>query len=191
MTLNLQPYQTIWFNPKKTIEAFLNNRSKQSIYGIPLFVYGISLGISIGHDLYLLYDKNPSFSIRLLTLAMSALIGIGLTSLSFGLIIPWLTSLTGKIWNGTSSSNEIANVYSLSLIPYCLFLPYQLILLITGLDPSQESINAGFQFILWLFCLRTLIIGISVTQNFNYGISLLNILLAFLPLVLIRLMIGN
>lgn len=191
MLLNFRPYKTIWLNPKHTFKSFIIDRSNNSsIYYIPFLVSGISFGLSIGYDVSLLYDTNPRLSLKLVTFVLSSLIGISFVTFSFGLIIPYLTRQIGKIWNGAASTKELANVYSFSFIPYLLFIPYQCVLIAFGLSPTYESLNAGFQFLIWIISLRALIIGVSEVQKFNYGISLLNVLLTLLPFYIIRLIIG-
>lgn len=188
MSLNFKPYKTIWFNPKRTFQSFnIDQSNNTTIYYIPFFVLGISFGLSVGNEVSLLIDTNPPWSLKLIIYILSSLIGICFIAFSFGLIVPWVTHLIGKIWNGTASKKEITNVYSLSLIPYILFVPYQCTLLVFRLNPSHESINAGFQFLLWIISIRALIIGISTVQKFSYSISLLNILLAILPFLMMSL----
>ncbi|RED96029.1 YIP1 family protein [Marinoscillum furvescens] len=185
------PYLTIWTKPRSTFESFFYERFSQSTYGLPFIIYGISFGLNMGPEIYLLFDVNPEPQYKLLTYVLTSLVGVGATYLILGILNPWLMNLIGKIWKGEASTSELANVHSLAGIPFCLMLTYQLFLLLIRAEPTLANINAGFQYVLWIVGFRLLVIGVSVAQKFSYGMALLNILMAYLPYVIIRLSLGS
>lgn len=184
------PYLTIWIRSRSTFEYFLKERNTDSMYGLPFVIYGISHGLGMSGDIRWLFDAPLEPRHKLLSYALGSVVGIGATYLMLAFVSPWILQLIGKIWKGQATTSDLANVTSLSIIPYCLVLVYQLAFLVIGEEPSLHKVNGIFQYLVWIFSFRLLVIGVSVAQRFNYGISLLNILLAYLPFLLLRLMIS-
>lgn len=185
------PYLTIWTKPRATFEYFFNERKSNAIFGLPFVIYGFSMGLTMGEDISALFDDNPTVSIRLLSYFIAIILSTGLAFLVLGQIQPWMIKVVGKIWGGAASTRQLANVNSLSAIPYCLILLYQLILFALGKDPSIYSVNLFFQNVLWVVTFRIFLIGLSIAQKFSYGIALLNFLISILPLVILRLAMSN
>lgn len=185
------PYLTIWIKTRATFEHFFNQRTSNSIFGLPFVIYGFSMGLTMGEDISALFDINPTMEERLLSYFFAILVSIGLAFLLLGQIQPWMIKVVGKIWNGAATTRQLANVNSLSSIPYCLILLYQLILFALGKDPSIYAVNLFFQYVLWLFTFRIFLIGLSVVQKFSYGIALLNFLISILPIVMLKLALNN
>lgn len=138
-----------------------------------------------------LFDDNPSIGDRLLAYLIASLISIGLSFLLIGHVQPWMIKIAGKIWNGAATTRQLANVSSLSGIPHILILLYQLIILALGKDPSIYAINPLFEYALWVFTFRIFLIGLSMVQKFSYGIALLNFVISFLPIVILKLALHN
>jgi len=185
------PYLTIWTKPRATFENFFNERTNNSIFGLPFIIYGFSLGLTMGEDLTALFDVNPSLGERLLSYLFATILSTGIAFLILGQVQPWMIKVVGKIWNGAASTRQLANVNSLSSIPHCLILLYQIILFALGKDPSTYSVNPFFQYALWLITFRIFLIGLSIAQKFSYGIALLNFLISILPIVILKLALNN
>ena len=185
------PYVTIWTKPRATFEYFFNERKSNSIFGLPFIVYGISIGLTIGHDVSGLLEAYPTKETLLLSYLISTIVGTGLIFLILGVIQPWMIKVVGKIWNGEATTKQLANVNSLSGIPYILVLIYQLILLTLGQDPTKYLVNPFFQYALWIVTFRIFLIGLSIAQKFSYGIALLNFLISVLPFVILKLAMNN
>lgn len=115
-------------------------------------------------------------------------VGIGLSYLVFSVILPSITRAFGKIWGGQATMRQMANVYSLSLIPHLILLINQIALFAAGQDPTLDNVNAGVDTILRLWTIALLVFGVSRVQKFSYGIALLNVLITYVPFILIALM---
>lgn len=185
------PYLTIWTKPKETLEVFFKEGSDQSIFALPFILYGTSMGLDIGHVIIAFFDEEPELYAILLNYLLWSGVGIGITYIFLGLVQPWLLGLIGKIWNGAASTTQLSNVHSLAVIPGCLILFYQLILLIFGGEPLVDNVNAGFQFVIWVLNIRIFLIGLSITQKFSYRKSLLNLFLSLLPFFILTLIVKN
>jgi len=177
----MNPYQTIWLNPKRTFNDFVVNNESQSLFALPIIIMGLSLGLDLTPQINALFDDEFVWWILLITIPA----GIGTAFLILGFIMPGLVKLVGRIWNGQSTMRQMVNVYSISSIPFGLLLIYQLLLFAIGEDPLLDRVNAGLSYVLWLWSFGLLIIGISKIQRFSYGMALLNILLSYLPIFII------
>ena len=177
-------YKTIWIAPKKTLEEFGSKNVNNSLFFLPLIFTGFIFAFDISSDISKVFEMKNSF----LSLLFSLPIGIGLAFLGFALIIPWLINLFGKIWKGSSTMRQMVNVCSISLIPLNLLLVNQIVLFVFGYEPSLEQVNAGLYYILSFWAFALLIIGVSSVQKFSYVIALLNILISYLPLLIIGLL---
>lgn len=177
-------YKDIWLAPRETIEEFESSNVNNSLFFLPLIFSGLVFAFDISSDISRVFEMEASF----LGLLFSIPIGIGLAFLGLGLIIPGLINLFGKIWKGSSTMRQMVNVCSISSIPLSLILVNQIVLFVFGYEPSLEQVNAGFYYILSIWSFGLLIIGVSSVQKFSYGIALLNILISYLPLLIIGLM---
>ena len=181
----MNPYKTIWFAPKRTFENFFQSDSEQPIFFLPFLILGASFAIEQSYMVGNLFSDGAIIWTALIMIP----VGIGLIYLVFGLILPGLTRLIGTIWKGSSTPREMRNVYSISMIPYGILLIYQIALFGTGKEPLTENMNGVTHYIIRLWTFALLIIGIARVQRFNYGLALLNLLLTYLPFLLIALMI--
>ncbi len=177
----MNPYQTIWLNPKQTFTDFVVNNESQSLFALPIIILGLSWGLDLMPEINAILSDEFVWWSLLITIPA----GIGTAFLLLGFIIPGLVKLVGRIWKGASTMRQMVNVYSISSIPIGLLLIYQLILFTTGEDPSLDRVNAGLSYILWLWSFGLLIIGVSKIQRFSYKMALLNILLSYLPILII------
>lgn len=181
---NMNPYKTIWLYPKRTFSAFVARNEQQSFFAWPIIIMGLSHGLDMAPEISALFDERFVWWSLLITIP----IGIGTDLLILGLIMPGLVKLVGRIWNGASTMRQMVNVYSISSIPLGLALIYQLMIFAFGQDPLLEQVNSGLTYLLWLWSFGLLILGVSKTQRFNYGMALLNILLSYLPILIIGLL---
>ena len=177
-------FKTIWFDPKKTIEEFNSKNVNNSLFFQPLIFTGLVFAFDISSDISGVFEMKKFF----LNFLFSLPIGIGLAFLGLALIIPWLIIVFGKIWRGASTMRQMVNVCSISVIPLNLLLVNQIVLLVFGYEPTLEQVNAGLYYVLSVWSFALLIIGVSSMQNFSYGIALLNVLISYLPLLIIGLL---
>lgn len=177
----MNPYQTIWLNPKRIFTDSVVNNESQSLFALPIIIMGLSLGLDMTPEINALFDDEFVWWCLLITIPA----GVGIAFLVLGFIMPSLVKLVGRIWNGKSTMRQMVNVYSISSIPFGLLLIYQILLFALDEDPLLDRVNAGLSYILWLWSFGLLILGISKIQGFSYGMALLNILLSHLPWLII------
>jgi len=179
----MSPYKTIWYAPKRAFEDFFEKDEKKPIYFFPFLISGLSMGISLAADTGNLFgDMTP-----ILTALAMISIGIGGIYLAFGLILPGLTKFFGSIWKGKSTLRQMTNVYAISLIPHCIILTYQVALFISGKEPTHDNINVGLDYLIHLWTLGLLTLGVAKVQRFSYGFALVNVVLAHIPFIIIEL----
>lgn len=171
------PYFSVWFNTRATIDNILTGQVRFKYY-IPIL-----LTIFSGYIGELDRPLDEGIHIALILSAITILLGYFL----LGHFIPWIILKIGKIWNGKSGLKELQIVIGLTQIPVILILIEQLIFMAFGEIKPDWSVNIGIQWISWVFYMRILIIGIARVQGFNYGIAILNLVLSLLPFLLIRL----
>ena len=178
MTKN-NPYLYIWFKTPKTIDSILTGKTRFTFY-LPIILTICSLLISILDDLIAL---GGTFAIGIITIV------VALVYLIFAYLIPRLIILTGKIWNGKSGVPELKIIVGLAQIPMLLILAEQIVFLLLGEILPHWSANIALQWLVWIFYLRIMIIGLAKVQGFNYTIALLNLIISFSPIYIIDLII--
>ena len=176
-------YRTIWLQPKKTLEKTVAQKPLQPLFITPIIIIGLSVALD-------LYPEINSFSgyedDNYWVLLFVVPIGIGSAFLLIGYLMPSLIKLFGRIWKGKATLRQLANVCSLSFIPSGLVLIHQIVHFSIGIDPNLDHVNEGIQFVLQLWSLGLMIIGVAIVQKFSYGMALLNIFLGlFLPLLIV------
>jgi len=181
----MNPYRTIWLNPKRTFEDFVVNNEDQSLFVMPFIILGIGFGLDMSTD------TSAIISERLANLFLNLLLGIGASFFVMALVIPGMIKLFGKIWKGPATMRQLVNVCSLAYIPFSLIVIHQIILTIAGGTGGMDDVNQGISYILWLWSFGLLIIGVAKVQRFSYGMALLNILISDLPFILIGLIIAK
>lgn len=181
-------YKSIWLNPKRTFDEVIVNNKEQSIIVLPIVLAGMVIALDLTIDMQGLFGEAKIMF--MLFLLISIPLGIGAAFLFLRLILPGLIKLSGRIWNGAASMPQIANVCSISSLPNSIIIINQIALLLLGKDPDLDNVNSGIKFVLWLWSLSLLIIGVSRIQRFSYGLALLNILIGNLPILLIALLRG-
>ena len=178
MTKN--PYFTIWFNPKTTIDNILTEKVRFRYY-TPILLAVMSGFLGTITDITAVFDE-------LLYALVSGVIFIALGYLALSRLLPWLIHRAGRIWNGKSNIHELRVIVGLAQVPVCLVLIEQCIFLLFGELKADWEVNIGIHWLVWVFYMRILIIGVARTQGFSYGIAFLNLIIGVLPVFVIRLM---
>lgn len=178
MTKN--PYLSVWFNPKTTIENILTGKVKFHYY-IPILLTVMSGFIATLKDINAVFDDY-------VVALISGVIFIILGYLALSRLFPWLILIAGRIWKGKSNIHELRIIIGLAQIPVLLILVEQIAFLFFGELKASGEANIALQWLVWIFYMRILIIGIAKAQGFNYGIAFLNLVISGLPLIVIRLM---
>ena len=179
----MNPYKSIWINPRVTFEE-LASREKQPLLILPIIGNGLIFGLDAYPDIASIFDEGG----RIWAFFFALPLGIGLSFLMLGLIIPGLIKFCGKIWKGESTLRKMSNICSLSFFPLNIVLIYQISIFIFGVEPKLENINYGIIYLLWLWSFGLLIIGVAKIQKFKYSIALLNILVSYLPILIFGLL---
>ena len=180
----MNPFRTIWLQPRQTFENFIVNNEEQGLFALPFILLGFGLTFDVFVDMTELTGERKWFG-----LIISLPFGIGASFMLFSFIFPGLFWVTAKLWKGPATMRQLVNVYSISSIPYSLILINQLAQFLVGGTGASEQVNAGIQAILWLWFFSYLIIGVATVQRFSYGMALLNILLSQLPFLIIGLIL--
>ena len=175
----MNPFKTIWLKPRRTFEEFVLNNESQSLFGIPIIILGISIGLN---------EYANSNELSLTDLLTGILIGIGMSFLILGLAIPGMILVFGRIWKGQATMRQLANVCSISYIPFCVIFINQLVLITIGENGALDLVNQGVLLVLWIWSFSLLVVGVAVVQRFSYGLALLNILISDLPFLIIGLL---
>ena len=178
--MNNSPYFTVWFSPTKTINDVLSDEIKFSFH-YPIIVLAISA--SFGDDI----SKEFGFG-----LFGSFLVLLLLTSLFYLIIaffIPWWILKAGNLLKGKSKLKDLRIVFGLASIPFTLTLAYQLLSLSIGNYLNYEEVKYPIQFIVWIFYIRTLIIGIAKSQKFSYGFAIVNLFISSIPFIILKLIV--
>jgi hypothetical protein len=175
------PYYTVWLNPTKTVLNVLSDRIKFR-FQIPIFIAAISGTLST--------DVTSEFGFGVIgsTIVLIPVIGISYLILTY--LYPWSIMITGKLLKGKSNFRELQLTIGLASIPIFLTLIYQLLRLSLSESISSTEVNYAIQFIVWIFYIRTLIIGISKSQKFSYGFALVNIFICAFPFIILKLIVG-
>ncbi|MEP1033227.1 YIP1 family protein [Ekhidna sp.] len=158
-------------------------KDEQPLFAWPIVILGLSLSLDMAPDISALIDVGFVWWSLLIALP----IGIGAAFLILGLIMPGLVRLFGRMWAGQATMRQMVNVYSISSAPFCITIIYQLFQFFFLEDPSLENVNQGLSYIIWLWGFGLLIIGVSKVQKFSYGMALLNIMLSYLPILVLGL----
>lgn len=111
--------------------------------------------------------------------------GTALGIFVLGFLLPWLLLKIGRLWKGQGEMKSMQKVIGLAQIPYLLIVIVQIIPLLFGEMPTPDNISYALQFIVWVFSIRILIIGVARVQKFNHSLALLNILMMFIPVLIV------
>ncbi|MEO0552663.1 MAG: hypothetical protein AAF149_05675 [Bacteroidota bacterium] len=174
------PYLSIWFRTSRTINSVLLGKVRFN-YHIPILLSCLSL----------FFDQfTDPIGIGTVYSLLLIFIGIILGYLFITQLWPWLILQVGKIWNGKSEKPELLLIIGLGQIPVVVILMEQILFSAFGKVISDFEVNIALQWIVWVFYMRTMVIGLSKIQGFGYGIALLNLVLAIMPFFILKLLIS-
>ncbi|QCK16563.1 Yip1 family protein [Mangrovivirga cuniculi] len=176
-------YKNIWLSPGQTFEELKGRSYLKSIFIVPFIILGLVYGLDFTPALSNIFGGEN----KLLSWIMSLAFGLIFTFFWLGLVLPGLIKLVGNFWNGPATFRQLINICSIAFIPYTFIIFYQLALLAFGKEPSLDQVNSVLDYLLRLWSFILLVIGVSRVQKFSYKIALVNILLCYLPLILVEL----
>jgi len=194
-------FTKIWFSPRKVFK-YLNDRE----YGKYVVILLVLSGISRAFDQAITKDFGDNMSIWAI-LVLCIIFG-GLFGLATYWIYAALISWTGKWLKGEGNTDSILRIISYAMIPSIvalIFLIPQISIYGNEMFKSDgDIISAGLisnilvyfsmflEFVLAIWTIVLVVIGISEVQKFSIGKSILNLLLPCLiilvPILLIILL---
>jgi hypothetical protein len=182
----MNPYKTIWLNPSDTFDFYAKEDEIRPLFFIPILVMGLSMGLDQAPDISKVLESEFTWW----SLAISVPVSVGMSFLILAGLMPWLLRKVGRIWNASSTNRQMTNIISISTIPYSCIVIYQFLKLLIEQNPAIENINSGLNFILYTWTFGLLILGVSKVQKLSYGLAILNIILAYLPLFILGILRG-
>ncbi len=177
-------YIDIWLQPIKTITEFVSEGNKKDVPVIPYLIFGANLGLDMVPGIMDNTNLNNHYSIIPFTIPISIL----LILVVFRFTIPFMIRTVGLLWKGVASNKQLAKACSISLIPYTLIALAQIILLLIEVEISSDVFDFSARSIILCWSFILLVIGVAKAQHFSYGFALLNIILSYLPFLLLSLL---
>ncbi len=180
----MRPIFSIWIKPLKTFELLQdrNEIKNDSMIAILFFLGSMAAGFSGIPSINKLFGGENYFVI-IISLFVIGFFGLFLWYYVFSFII-WTSS---KIFQGKATLKEIRLTIAYSLVPNLVHLIIGLIMFIPaimldniGLINYQHPIT---YYILWIFALRIIIIGLAHFNKYSYGYALLTI---FIPAAILQ-----
>jgi len=175
----LNPWVTIWTQPRKTIRAIVENNPK---YGF--FYLASILGISSAFSSIYLYKVSKENFLTTLLLNIIIAPFLGIISLYFN---SWILQITGKIFKGDAPFMHIRAALSWSKVTYIL--PICMWLIILAMSPNiiisqnepPTTLFVSLIFLIssvWAFII--LLRAIQEVQKFSVWFSFFSIIIAFI-----------
>lgn len=180
----MRPIFSIWIKPLKTFE-FLKNKDEtknDSMIAILFFLASMTAGFSSIPAINKLFGGVYYFVI-IISLIAIGFFGLFLWHYVMSFII-WSTS---KLFQGKATLYEIRMAIAFSLVPNLVNLMIGLVMFIPAIILDNSTL-ISYQhpitvFVLWVFTLRILIIGLAYFNKYSYGYALLTI---FIPAAIIQ-----
>ena len=171
---------TIWTKTRQTFQLIEMRDENENDFMIHIlfFLTPMYAGFSNSYDInkLLRVDVNYYF-VLIISLLISGFLGLFVYKYVFSYII-WGV---GKIFQGKATINEIRLALAYSFIPNLILLLIGLILIIiaiiidnTGLIGYQHPITL---YVLWIFTIRILVIGLAHFNKYSYGYAILTIVI--------------
>jgi hypothetical protein len=171
----MNPFKDIWLNTDKCIDYYLNSTNNKPYLIELVWIVGFANGIRICLDF--------TSELRYFLLIVVPLI----TVILFRAFYPWLLFQIGKLVGGQGSKQDLRLIVSLASIPYLLDLGYLILVII--IPGNQNSSHGAIDFLVWVFTLRVLIIGVAKVQRVSYVFSFMSIFIPYFVLFGIRLIL--
>lgn len=175
----MNPLFSIWLKPTKTFE-FLAAQSQDKtdrMINWLFFVIPMSAAFSGGPEIVGLSGENYFFGL-IISMILLGIIGFCFGKYVFSRAL-WACS---KLFQGKATKKEVQLVLACGLIPELVFLVTGLVLMIPATILNNFDL-IGFRhpvtmFILAIFILRIVILGLSKFNKYSYGYAVLTI---FIP----------
>jgi len=190
--MNLNPWMTMWTNPRKTIREIVNISPKKGMF-ILACIFGLQYLLSLAHSMSLGQNYSP-LVILIASLVCAPFIGYFWFYVFSGCVY-W----TGKLFKGQSQFFQILSSVAWSAIPYILNVLMWFIFLATSTFTVFVQQTEGFTFffinlislITAIWSLILVLKCIKEVQDFSYWKSIGNYLAGLVVYFLILFGIGT
>jgi vacuolar-type H+-ATPase subunit I/STV1 len=169
---------TIWTKPGKTLD-YLDQKNYHDIDSSLNVLYYLGLlGFLIP---YVVNKYKVTENYQFAFLIFGVLVGGFLGVLFLKYVYVFLFWIIGRVLQGKATKQQIRIVLAYFMIPGLINLTIALILIIIAIIIKDIEIvgyqNPFTQFVIWIFGIRTLIIGLSKYNAYSYGYAIINIFL--------------
>lgn len=197
--VGMNPWLSIWVEPRKTIRAIINTDSKFGFYVLS-FVYGLPMAFNLAQSFYLI-SSVPLWAIIIGALVVCTFLGmIGIS------VSAWLLQFTGRWINGKGSFQNVRAAVAWSNVPniVTILMWVALIGIFGGQVFAPEftethffGFQAGAVFIIFLIQSIVSVWGfilllhtLGEVQGFSAWKALLNVIIPVVIIVAIWLLLG-
>lgn len=179
--MNVNPWRSIWTNPRKTIREIVNICPKKGFYII-----------SVLFSFQYLLNLAQSFSLGFYFQPIVIVIGSAILSTFVGLLLFHLSSYslywTGKIFKGVATITHIRASVAWSSLPYAINIIMWFLFLLTTTNPTfvQAGRSISFLFvnlisiIVAIWSMVLLVQTIKEVQEFSYAKAIGNYILGMI-----------
>jgi len=189
--MNLNPWVTMWTNPRKTIREIVNIAPRKGMFLLAFF-FGLQYLLNLAHTMSIGQNFSP-LMILISAVILAPLIGY-FWFYVFGGCLYW----TGKLFKGQGKFFQILSSVAWSSIPYILNVLMWFLFLVTSTFTIFVKNSEGFTFffinfitlITAIWSLVLVIKCIKEVQDFSYWKSIGNYLAALVVYFIILFGIG-
>ena len=176
----MKPIFSIWIKTRQTFQ-YIEKRSKNEndfIIHILFFLSSMYAGFSMSFDFNKILGHEINYYVVLIiSLLVSGLIGL----FSYKYVLSYIILGAAKIFQGKASINEIRLAIAYAIIPNLVHLVIGLILIIPAIILDNKGL-IGYQhpitiYLLWIFTLRILVIGLAYFNKYSFGYALLTVII--------------
>lgn len=190
--MNLNPWLSMWTNPRKTIREIVNIAPRKGMFLLAA-IFGLQYILNFAHSFSLGLYFNP-FVILLAAIVISPLLGYFWFYL-YGACLYW----TGKIFKGQARFEQILSCMAWSTIPYILNILMWFLFLVTSTFTIFVQHSEGFTFffisiislITAVWSLVLLLNCMIEVQDYSFWRSIGNYLSALAVYFIILFLIGS
>ncbi|RIJ45919.1 YIP1 family protein [Maribellus luteus] len=176
----MKPIISIWIKTRQTFQLIEKRDEKENDFMIHILFFLTSMyaGFSMSFDINKILGLEINYYfVLIISLIVSGLLGL----FAYKYILSYIIWGAGKIFQGKASINEIRLALAYSIIPHLVHLLIGVILLIPAIILDNKGL-IGYQhpvtiYILWIFALRILVIGLAYFNKYSFGYALLTVII--------------
>ncbi|WP_319501265.1 YIP1 family protein [uncultured Draconibacterium sp.] len=176
----MKPIISIWIKTRQTFQLIENRDEKENDFMIHILFFLTSMygGFSMSFDINKILGLEINYYfVLIISLIVSGLLGL----FAYKYVLSYIIWGAGKIFQGKASINEIRLALAYSIIPNLVHLLIGVILLIPAIILDNKEL-IGYQhpvtiYVLWIFALRILVIGLAYFNKYSFGYALLTVII--------------